>query len=301
MSRFSAVTLDLSRFPAPLAVVGVDFETIMEERIARLEVIFQERGIPYDVGSLESDKAIVIEESDAFRELLALTSINDAVKAGLIAFAVGADLEHLAAFYGLTRRVIVPATSTAPDVLESDDELRRRALLAPEAFATSGTYGGYVFHALTADTSVVNADVWSPGPGQVTVALQAREGLATADADVVAAVRAHLHRPDIKPLTDMVSVQSVSTHEYSIDVIVYVQPGPDPAAVRSAVEQSLAALAVRLRLPARDVPLSAVIAAASVGPVDRVVVAQPAADVVMGNGELAVCAGITVRVETHDG
>lgn len=273
----------------------------MEERIARLEVIFQERGIPYDVGSLESDKAIVIEESDAFRELLALTSINDAVKAGLVAFATGADLEHLAAFYGISRRVITPATGSATAVMESDDELRRRTLLAPEAFATAGTHGGYVFHALTSDTRVVNADVWSPAPGEVTVALQARTGLAEADAQIVEAVRAHLHRSDIKPLTDVVSVRSVTTHDYAIDVTVYCKPGPDPVAVKALVEDSLARRAIALRLPREAVPLSAIIAAASVGPVDRVVVAEPLADVVMGNGQLAVCTGITVKVETHDG
>lgn len=301
MSRFSSVQLDLSRFPPPLAIRDVDHAVFMAERLERLEFHLAELGVPFNVSSLASDPAVAQQRGDAWRELRAVSSINDAVRAGLIAFAVGADLEHLAAFYGLSRRVIVPATESSPAAMEGDDELRRRTLLAPEAFATAGTEGGYEFHALTADTRVLNANVWSPGPGEVAVALQAREGVGAAPADVVGAVRAQLHRRDIKPLTDVVSVRSVTTHDYAISVRVYVRPGPDPVAVHTLVQDGLAAMAAARRLPARDVPLSAIIAAAMTGPVDRVVVMEPPADIVRENGELAVCTGISVEVLDHDG
>lgn len=301
MSRFSAITLDLSRFPAPLAIPGIDYEVILRERKLRFVALLKQSGIDYDVEGLETDTGIITQQADAYRELLMLAAVNDAVRAGMVAFAVGADLDHLAAFYRLTRRVIAPAAGATPAVMESDDELRRRTLLAPEAFATAGTHGGYVFHALTADVRVINADVWTPAPGEVRVAIQAREGLGAAGSDIVEAVRAHLYRKDIKPLTDVVSVSSVSLHEYAIDVTVYVRPGPDPLAVKTAAADSLSTMVAARRMPGRDVPVSAVIAAASVGPVDRVAVASPLSDVVMGNGELAVCTGINVTVETHDG
>lgn len=301
MSIYSAVTLDVSRFPKPMALAVLDYEAIMAERLPRLAALFNDLGVAFDVEMLETDPAVIVQQADAYRELLLVARINDAVRAGMVAFAVGADLDHLAAFYGLTRRVIAPAAGATPAVMESDDELRRRTLLAPEAFATAGTHGGYVFHALTADVRVINADVWSPAPGQVRVAIQGREGAGAADAETVDAVRAHLYRDDIKPLTDVVSVSSVSLHEYVIDVSVYVRPGPDPAAVKKAALDSLSAMVAARRTPGRDVPVSAVIAAASVGPVDRVAVASPASDVAMGYGELAVCTGINVTVATHDG
>lgn len=311
MTVFQAEALDLSRFPPPLAIRGLDYEKFVDERIARLKELFIERGVPFNVEMLETDPTVIVEETDAYRELLAYTAINDVYKAGLVAFAAGADLDHL----GLTaslhlpqphrdlmlRRVIVPASSSAPAVMESDAEYRRRLLLAPEAYATAGTEGGFLFHALSADPGVINADVWSPSLGEVQIAIQARDGLAAASADLVEVVRRHMHRKDVKPLTDMVSVRSVTTHDYQIDVTVFIRPGPDPAAVRVVVEDSLAAMAASRRMPARDVPRSAIIAAASVGPVDRVSVAAPLADVVMGDGELAVCTGIAVNVETHDG
>lgn len=299
--RFSATTLDLSRFPAPLAIRGVDFEAILVERRERLGALMAQYGIDWDVGGLETDPAIIVEQVDAWREMLMLASINDAVRAVMVAFATGSDLDHLAAFYGMTRRVIEPATDSAPAVMESDPEMRRRALLAPEAFATAGTHGGYVFHALSADPQVLNADVWSPAPGQVRVAIQQRDGAGAADEDVIGAVRDHLNRDDIRPLTDVISVSSVETVSYAIDVTVFIQPGPDPVAVRTAAADSLAAMVASRRVPGRDVPVSAIIAAASVGPVDRAVVNEPAGDVVMDHGELAVCTSISVTVEEHAG
>lgn len=305
MSRFSAITLDLSRFPAPLAIRGLDYEAVLAERRASLQAGFQAAGIDYDVGMLETDPAIILQEADAYREMLALAAINDAVKAGLVAFASGTDLDHLGLTGALNlprgmrdlmlRRELVPANGTTPAVMESDAEYRRRLLLSPEA-AAAGTEGGYEFHALSADTRVLNTNVWSPGPGEVNVAVQARAGAGVAGSDIVAAVRAHLHRRDVKPLTDVVSVRSVTVHNYAIAARVYVRPGPDPAAVRTLVLDSLAAMVASRRIPARDVPLSAIIAAAMTGPVDRVVVANPLADIVMDNGQLAVCTGIDVEV-----
>lgn len=300
-TRFSADTLDLSRFPAPLAIKGIDYEVIMAERKTRLVELFEAIGIEFDVASLETDPAIIHAQDDAYRELLAYARVNDAVRAVMVAFATGSDLEHLAARFGVVRRVITAASGSTPAVMENDAELRRRTLLAPEAFAAAGPVGAYAFHALTSDARVLNVDVWSPAPGKVSVAVQARQGASTAPSEVVEAVRAYLSRPDIKPLTDEVAVRSVYTVPYSIDLIAYVQPGPDRVAVKAAIETSLASMAAARRVPARDVPKSAIIAAATVGPVDRVSLISPASDLVIGNGDLAICTSINVQVLEHEG
>ena len=52
-------------------------------------------GIDFDVDTLESDPAIILQQADASRELRAYAAINDAVRAGLIAFATDSDLDHL--------------------------------------------------------------------------------------------------------------------------------------------------------------------------------------------------------------
>lgn len=286
MTRFSATNLDLSRLPPPQAIRGLDLEAILEERKTRLVALFEAAGIGYDVEALESDPAIILQQADAYREMLTLAAINDAVRAVMVAFAVGADLDQLAASYGVAR---------FED--EADADFRRRVLLAPEAFAAAGPLGAYAFHALSAHPSVRNVDVWSPEPGLIEIAVQVREGDGAAPESVLNAVRARVRDDMVKPLTDGVSVRSVEVVPYAIAVKVFILPGPDPATVQANVAASLDAMAAARNTPSRDVPLSAVIAAAQVGAAERVVVIAPAADVAMARGQVALRTGISVSVE----
>lgn len=301
MSRMSATTLDLSRYPAPLALRVLDVEAVLEQRLQRLQELAQARGIAWDVGGLKANPFAILEHNDAYRELLTVAAINDAVRSIMVAFARGSDLDHLAAFYGVARRVITPATASTVQTLEDDAEFRRRVLLAPEAFAAAGPAGAYLFHALTADPRVLNADVWSPAPGEVTVAIQSREGDGLAPADLIAKVRQYLHQDAIKPLTDVVTVGSVTNHIFDVDLEAFVLPGPDAIAVKSAIEAAIGLVAAQRRTPARDMPRSALIAAAQIGVVDKVILAEPAGDLARDYGEVAVIGEVRVKVTTHAG
>ena len=79
MSRFVSDLLDLSRLPPPEALRGLDYEAILAERKSRLVALLASAGINYDVESLETDPAIILQETDAYRELLQVAAINDAV------------------------------------------------------------------------------------------------------------------------------------------------------------------------------------------------------------------------------
>ena len=288
-SRFNAVPLDLSRLPPPDVIRDISYEAILSDRTDRLLELFGEAGIEFDVAGLETDPAIILQQTDAYREMLAKASINDALRAVLIAFATGADLDHRAAGFGVTRMEG-----------ETDAGLRRRVLFAPEAYGAAGPIGGYKYHALSASTLVRHADVWSPQPGHVEIAIQSTEGNGAASEELLAKVRERVLREDIKPLTDAVAVRSVSVETYQIEVTVYIQPGPSPQTVKEAVIQSLEAMAAVRNTPARDVPRSAVYAAASIGDVDRVVIHQPTGDIAMGRGKTALCEDISVTVEVMD-
>lgn len=288
--RFSATTLDLSRQPPPEAIRGVDYEAILSERKARLVELFDAAGVAYDVDALESDWAVIVQQTDAYRELLGIAAINDAVRSVMLAFARGSDLDHLAADMGVSRMIG-----------ESDERFRARVLVAPEAYGAAGPHGAYVYHALSADARVTAVDVWSPSPGAVTVAVQTAETDGTASAEVLTAVRSRLSAPEIKPLTDALTVRSVTAIPYAIEVVVYVLPGPDPEVIRASALASLTAMAAARKTPSRDVPLSAIYAAASVGGVERVAIISPGADVARGVGEVGHCSGITVSVEATDG
>lgn len=311
MSRFAAITLDLSRFPKPTALRDMDFERIFAERLAHLKALFEAADIPFSVEMLQTDPAVVQQRVDAFRETAVYGWINDAVQSVMVAFAAGADLDNLALTAALwmpsswresmLRRIIQPATETAPAVMESDNEFRRRILLAPEAYSTAGTAGSYLFHVLWADPRLLWADVWSPAPGEVIVAAQSREGDGTAPNDLVEAVRAHLARPDIKPLTDVISVRSVVNIGYTISIDAYILPGPDHATVEEAIKASVLKLAAARHTPSRDMPRSAIIGAAQLDVVDKIILPSPATDIARGYGEVAHLTDLAVRVHVHGG
>lgn len=161
--------IDLSQLPAPEVVEPLDYEAILAEMLAHLRTLDPE----FDA-LVESDPAYKILQAAAYRELLIRQRVNDAARAVMLAHATGADLEHLAALFGVAR---LPG--------ESDTALRRRAQLAPAAYSTAGPRAAYLFHALgavasweTADGSawlqtVKDAAVYSHVPGTVTVAVLA--------------------------------------------------------------------------------------------------------------------------------
>lgn len=299
-TRMSAVTLDLSRFDPPRALTPLDFEEILQERLADMIARFNQRDIPYEVNDTEYDPLIVLEETDAGRELKVVGMINDSVRAVLVAFAVGSDLDHLGLRFGVYRRVITPATGNTPAVMESDAEFRRRILWAPEAFAAAGPEGAYIYHALTADPRVLNVDVWSPAPGRVTVAIQSREGTGEASEDLLVAVSKYLNRDDIRPLTDVINVQSVVNIPFSISLVAYIHPGPDETTVKDLIEKSVRKMVASRRTPSRDMPLSAITAAAALDMVERVALLTPSANLSIARGEVPDLQSLTVVVEPTD-
>lgn len=268
MSRFSAETLDLSRLPPPNAVKTIDFELIIDERKADLLARFAEAEIEYDVEELETDPAVILQQADAYREVLGLGSVNDAVKAVLPMFATGADLDHIGLkFFGVQRMAG-----------EGDERYRLRILLSPEALP-AGSPGGYVFQAMTASLLVKHVGVSSPAPGYAQLVILSSEGDGTASEDLLTTVRARLFRDDIKPLTDVVTVFGAEIVSYRYEAILHIPSGPDPASVVSAAEESVQLMADDHHRVDRSVFETAQIGAAQVGNVRKVVKADPDGDI----------------------
>lgn len=284
MSRFDVI--DLSRVPVPDAIQGLDYETILSERIADLLQRFEAAGIPFDVEALETDPAIVLQQEDAYRELLQLGVINDAVRAVLLASSWGTNLDNIGASFGVARMVVAPGDPNAappvPPTMEDDERYRRRIQLAPEAFATTGSRGAYEFHALSAhagvaDVSVLNHSSGLVDPGGIAVVL-----LPTSDdleLDVVNAVRDRLTRDDISPLTDAIEIRVSDPEPASIIATLRMKRGPDPVVVKANAEKELTAYLVRQRRIGETVALSGIYRALQVEDVERVVLTEPDEDI----------------------
>jgi phage-related baseplate assembly protein len=192
----------------------------------------------------DSDPATKLLQVFAYYAQMLRQRINDAARAVMPAYAVKADLDHIAALFGITRLTITPANPAtgAPAVMEDDTDFRRRMVLAPEGYSVAGPEGAYISHTLSADANVLDASATGPQPddikalvlgvladhaasadlvaamtsaldtarwpGSVVVSVLARTGDGTAPAELIDTVAAYVSDETRRPLTDWVTVQS---------------------------------------------------------------------------------------------
>ena len=291
-STFTAV--DLSRLPAPDVIEQIDFEVLLASALANLRALD-----PAFTALTESDPAYKVLQVCIYREVILRQDFNDRMRGMLLAYARGANLDHLGAYMGIERLVLNPGDPVlgiAP-TLESDTDFRRRIQLAPEGFSVAGPEGAYVFHALSADPRVLDASATSPDPGDVVVTVLSREGDGAADPDLVASVANRLASDDVRPMTDHVTVQSATIVPYQYQATVYTFAGPDSAVVLAEAEAKLDAFIEDAHRLGRDIPINALDACLYVQGVARV-----NSTLTGGDGELisidrtqaAYCTSVTV-------
>lgn len=304
--------IDLSRVPPPDIVERLDHETIRADLIQE----FRARHPAFDA-VLESDPAIKLIGVAAYRELLLRARINDAAHAGLLATASGHDLDALAVRYDTERH---PG--------ESDTAFRGRVHLAYHAVAAAGSRERFIYHALSADPLVLDADAWSPAIGHVEVAVLARVTAPQAEVDEVdATIGAALFGPPpsgqayriaqsadpvlvrvrervlgdaVAPLGADIRITPADVHHYTLVGELVIPPGPDPATVDALARARLAERLPALQRFRVDLHRAALIEALLVDGVRNVELTEPAADVPRGPGELAVCVGVDLTVTVRD-
>jgi phage-related baseplate assembly protein len=296
-NNFTAV--DLSQLPAPSVVEALDFEVLLAAILADYLARMAATGLPF-TALVESDPAYKMAEVCAYRELLMRQRVNEAALATMLPYAVGADLDNIAARYDVQRLLIelgnADAIPPTPDVYEPDGDLRRRCLLALESYTTAGSVGSYVFHALSADGDVADAAVASPPitPGTVNVAVLSRTGTGAAPAGTITAVVNALSPDDVRPLCDTVVVNSAAIVNYAITATLDMYAGAGQAQVLATAIAAVTIWAANMRLLGLDITRSALTAQLHQAGVYRVNLTAPAADVVIDWNQCANCTAINV-------
>lgn len=199
---------DLASLPTPAVIETLSFETIFTE----LQTEFQSRYPDYSA-LLASDPAVKLLEVAAYREVLLRNRINAAAKASLFAFATSSDLDHLAAFYGVTRLMD-----------ETDEALRLRTRQRIIGFANAGGAAHYRYWALSASPDVADVEVDSPEPGRVRISVLAKGEADTVPDAVLDAVRAVVLRDDIRVLTDTVEVVPAVLIPVTVIALIWLYP-----------------------------------------------------------------------------
>lgn len=228
--------IDLSQLPAPNIIEPLDYETLLAERKARLVALYpeEEREAITELLALESEPTVKLLQENAYRELLLRQRINEAVRAVLLPYATGADLDNVAALMSTRRLVIDPgdpaATPPVPPTLESDAALRIRAQEAWEGLSP-GTRPGYEHAARSADGRVRDVRALSPAPAEALVVVLSHEGDGVASAELLQVVETQLLDDDgPRIIGDRLTVQSAEIVEYEIDAVLHLYDDASPTA-----------------------------------------------------------------------
>lgn len=275
----ASVAVDLSRLPAPQVIETLSFDTIKSQMLAD----FQLRYADFDA-LVESDPAMKLVEVFAYRELLMRQNFNERAVSMLLPYATGADLENLAAYFGVDR-------------LDGEDDtsLLRRVQLAPDSYSVAGPESAYVFHALSADVTISDASAIMPAPGEVLVSLLSATGDGTASALQIAAVEAIVTHDEVRPLTDHVTVQIAEIVEYAIHARLQIAYGPDTELVLSTARAALDAYLATRRKLGRLVSYSGHAGALQVAGVETLQLISPAVDIAISRTQAAYPTSILIE------
>ena len=287
----TSTTVDLSRLAPPTIVEQLDYETIFARKLAKVQEL-----LPDFDATVDSDPAVKVLQAASYDEMLLRQQFNDRAQRVMVAFATGADLDHLAALVGVARLQITAANSSsgAPAVYEDDTALRLRIVLAPEGYSVAGPELAYVKHAKDASGDVLDASAISPARGEVLVTVLARTGDGTASAALLETVRSVVTDPAIRPLGDLVHVASAVIVPFRISAVLTTFSGPDVTLVLATARAALDAYLADNRRLGRSIRTAGVTAALQAAGVENVVLTGWAGDVICGPTQAAHCTGIQI-------
>ncbi|RQS60415.1 baseplate J/gp47 family protein [Burkholderia sp. Bp8986] len=292
--------IDLANLPIPDAVELLDFETIYATRKADFIALYpaDEQAEVAATLELESEPIARLLQESSYRELVLRQRVNDAVRAVMLAWAEGKDLDNVAANLNVSRLTVTPGDDTTipptAAVMEEDGDLRTRCQLSFQGYSTAGPRGAYMFHALSADGQIKDAYPTSPAPGQIRVYVMSRTGDGTASDDLIAKVKSALNVEAVRPMNDQVDVLSASVVNYQLVAELELFDGPDVQTVVDAANAAAQAYAKSVHYIGLDVALSGYYKALHQAGVSKAEISQPPADILISEGQTAYCTGIVI-------
>lgn len=312
-SVFTAI--NLQGLPPPNLIKPIAPEVELAEIRAEFAAKFPQNHPIHEALALESEPVNKILEVLAYRYSLKVSEINRTARSLMLAYANGADLDHIGVtYYRVQRKVLqfenLTTNPVTPEILEDDTAYRDRLALSVEAETKAGSAGAYLFHALSASSEVFNATVHSPAPTEVDVYLsgqidgdvleQANKTVGVSQA-AINDVAATLTADDVRPLTDLVRVHGATAKAYQIEAVIYIKAGISPQLI---LDQGLAALRTYLRSefkPGRRIATSRIIGALDVNGVSRIELVNPASDVLVNISQVAHCTSFDIKaVSSND-
>jgi phage-related baseplate assembly protein len=273
----------LAGLPLPGVIQEIDYEVRLQLFVDKLVQEFAAVGVVYDTQGLEVDPAKILLEAATYGDVMLRQRINEAVRANLLAFAYGSDLDHLAAFYDVVRLY-----------QEDDERLRARIILAIQGRSTGGTEPRYKYVALTSDVRVADAAVYTVGRDPtIRVAIFSTEESGVASPALLAAVDAALQKAEVRMVNDRIVVSGAVKQVVNVSANVWLLPGAAPA-VATGLEAALRAAWSQVDTLGFDLTKSWIIAKLMQPGVQRVEIVAPATDISVPFNEAAALGTVTI-------
>ncbi len=105
---------------------------------------------------------------------------------------------------------------------EDDESYRYRIYQAPSGFSIAGPEEAYIFHALSANSDIVDVAATSPAAGEVKITPLMSGGQVPSQA-VLDQVEAAVNPATIRPLTDNVTVAAPNVNNFNINLTYYIR------------------------------------------------------------------------------
>jgi len=115
----------------------------------------------------------------------------------------------------------ITASDGGSDV-PSDEEYYQLMRASMDAYSCAGAHGGYVYFARQVSTKIADVVANSPVPGEVKLYVLMDDG-ALASEEIKKKVLAACSADEVRPLTDLVSVEDAEIVDYNIDLTYYLQ------------------------------------------------------------------------------
>jgi phage-related baseplate assembly protein len=120
---------------------------------------------------------------------------------------------------------------------ESNDAYRERIRLAPASFSVAGPEDAYIYHAKSADVSIIDVKPVTPSANEIKVYVLLKGGQLP-DPTIVAKVEAALNKRDVRPLTDHVEVLAPEEMIYNVELTYYIwaERSTEVTTIRASIE-----------------------------------------------------------------
>ncbi len=283
MSEFSAV--DISKFPFPEMVQVLSHEEEFQKLKANLLELVPAAAEELE---LETEPMTIFLQRVASEIVKIKGQVNDDSRKNTLAHSYGAALENFAFNLGVLK-----------EEAESDDSLKRRAILAQEKRTTAGHRGMYIAHALdAAPTEVKGVEaIKVNNDGLCRIYVLANEGSGIPNAELIATVHDYV-LPRI-PLCSSLETQSAEVLEYSIAGELKFYPGVDRAAALTDCQARAEAFAEKRRALGYDITLHGIQGAFADPRIQNAIITAPADDIVCADHQAAYCTGVVLTDGGH--